>query len=78
MAKQHYVKPALICQELHPETLLCACAYRNPSFNEAAQCGYEAQDLGFRIFAQSWADCAWSDPFNQYCYQTSTGMIFGS
>lgn len=78
MGKKQYVKPALVCQELHPETMLCACVYRNPSFNEMQQCGYTAPDLGFNIFAHDWVSCDWDDPFDQYCYHTSAGMIFGS
>ena len=78
MGKKQYVKPALICQELHPETLLCACIYRNPNFNEMQQCGYTTPDMGFKIFGQYWVDCEMQDPTNQYCYQVSTGMIFGS
>lgn len=76
--KKRYTKPALVCQELRPETLLCGCAHTNPTFNEVQQCGYFAEDLGFVIFSQSWAACEWSDPSNQYCYQVSAGGVFGS
>ncbi len=76
--KKHYTKPDLICQELRPETLLCACKYENPTYNEAQQCGYDMEDLGFKIFAQTWIDCDLQDPTSQYCYQISAGLIFGS
>ena len=76
--KKKYTKPNLICQELHPETMLCACKHTNPLFNEAQQCGYEMEDLGFVLFADSWIACDLNDPTDQYCYQISTGLIFGS
>ena len=76
MEKKKYNKPRLLCQEIHPETLLCSCTYRNGTYNEASQCGYDAVDMGFRVFAQSWLDCEWLS--DQYCYQNGIAMIFGS
>ncbi len=74
--KKPYTKPDLICQELHPETLLCACTYRNPIFNELQQCGYTEEDMDVMLFAETWASCEWVS--DQYCYQMSTGTIFSS
>ena len=78
--KKKYIKPNVICQELHPESLLCAsaCAIRNDQFNETQQCGYAPPDLGFRIFAQSWVDCDYADSTNLYCYHNGTINLFGS
>ena len=83
MTKKKYIKPNVICQELHPETLLCTgpCAIRNGSFNEAQQCGYAPPDLGFRIFAQTWVDC--DLPYDNgmtdmYCYHNGVINLFGS
>ena len=76
--KKKYIKPRLLCQELRPETLLCSCTYQNPTYNHLSQCGYDAEDMGFRIFAQGWVDCEWDDMSGQYCYQVNASMIFGS
>lgn len=76
--KKRYQKPDLICQELRPETLLCACSILNPDFNESQQCSYTPKDLGFPIFAQSWTDCAIDDPADFYCYHNGTAQLFGS
>ncbi|MBE6927705.1 MAG: hypothetical protein E7467_04355 [Ruminococcaceae bacterium] len=77
--KKHYSKPSVICQELHPESLCSApCAYQNPLFNEAQQCGYEEPDMGFRLFAVGWIDCNEEDPTDHYCYHNGAGSIFGS
>lgn len=81
MMKKKYIKPNVICQELHPETLLCtgACAVRNDQFNEAQQCGYAPPGLGFRIFAQSWVDCELTEDEDLlYCYHNGTINLFGS
>lgn len=77
--KKQYVKPALLCEELRPEELLCACSVTNPTFNEAQQCGYEPDGLGFSLFAQSWASCAMDNTgMSYYCYHNGLVLLFGS
>lgn len=75
--KKNYEKPTLICEDLKPESLLCACSFNNPNLSEAMQCGFEPDGLGFRIFAQAWADCMLEDT-SIYCYQNGTINLFGS
>jgi len=77
--KKLYSKPEVVCQELHPETMLCsACKYKNPTYNESQQCSYEPPDLGFKIFAVTWLDCTDENPLDHYCYHNGVGALFGS
>ena len=81
--KKVYNKPVVLCQELHPETMLCtACYFQNPTYNEAQQCGFTDLDMGFTIFANTWIDCKWPNDLNEftemYCYHNSQLTIFGS
>ncbi len=79
MVKKAYKKPTVLCQELHPETMLCtACRFTNPTYNEAQQCGFTADDMGFKIFATTWIDCDIPDITEMYCYHNSQLNIFGS
>ena len=83
MMKKKYVKPNVLCQELQPETLLCAssCEIRNDQFNDARQCGYEPPGLGFRIFAQTWVDCDLPNNngmTDMYCYHNGVINLFSS
>ena len=83
MTKKKYQKPSVVCQELHPEALLCAspCVIRNNRFNDIQQCGYALPDLNFKIFAQTWVDCD-IDKNNgltdQYCYHNGVINLFSS
>lgn len=76
--RKKYVRPMVVCEEIRPEELLCACAYTNPNFNEAQQCGYEPPGLGFSIFAQTWASCLMDNAALSYCYHNGTLLLFGS
>ena len=79
MMKKIYEKPALLCEELCPETLLCACDEQNPFFNEEAQCGFEAADLGFTIFAETWDACEYKQGVDDwYCFHGPVVNLFGS
>lgn len=79
MMKKTYEKPALLCEELCPETMLCACDIENPNLNEEWQCGYEPDDLGFKIFAESWTDCAFKQNVDDwYCFHGPVVNLFGS
>ncbi len=79
MMKKTYEKPMLLCEELCPETLLCACEEQNPNHNEEWQCGYEPPDLGIRLFAQSWTDCELEPGKDDiYCWAGPMVNLFGS
>ncbi len=55
--KKKYCRPMLVCEELHPETFLCACDYPNYSMNEEWHCSFDPHELGFFLFVQSWDSC---------------------
>lgn len=87
--KKEYQKPALFCEELRPEEMLCGCDLRNPSFNEVQMCAYVLQDntlppnlagLGLRIFANGWANCTDNDivVIEDYCYHAGPQNVFSS
>ena len=79
MMKKPYEKPALLCEELSPESMLCACEYRAPNPNEEWQCGfYPDSDFPFKLFAQTWSDCEWEDTDYFYCHHDSVVNVFGS
>lgn len=79
MMKKTYEKPTLLCEELCPETMLCACEFQNPSLNEEWQCGYDAEDLGFTIFAETWTACGYkAGEDDWYCVNGPIVNIFGS
>ena len=75
---REYEKPKLIFQELRCETMLCSCSIKNTTFNEKQQCGYEPEDMGFKIFAKEWADCATDRYTDFYCYHNGMISLFGS
>lgn len=77
--KKTYEKPMLLCEELSPETLLCACDIQNPFFNEEAQCGFYDKDLGFTIFAETWEACGYKvGQDDWYCFHGPQVNLFGS
>ena len=76
MMKRPYEKPILLCEELCPEEMLCACDVQNPNLNEEWQCGYEPDGLGIRLFAQTWVDCNQTDDI--YCWGGPMVNLFGS
>ncbi len=87
--KKEYQKPALFCEELRPETMLCGCKLRNPEFNEVQMCGYTLDDgslppnlsgLGLKIFAHEWASCYGSElvEMDDYCYHAGPQNVFSS
>ena len=39
--KKPYVPPAILCETLTPETMLCGCKLKNPTLSEEQHCGYE-------------------------------------
>lgn len=59
--KKRYQRPLLICEDLHPETMLCSCEYVNTSMNEEWHCGFDPDGLGFNLFADNWDNCVTSD-----------------
>ncbi|MBR4308037.1 MAG: hypothetical protein IKT58_00435 [Oscillospiraceae bacterium] len=80
--KKTYEKPALICEDLLPEEMLCGCAVRNPQFNEIQQCGYTPPNLqgimDVRLFGDVWLDCNMKDTDSNYCYHVGEVNIFSS
>lgn len=81
MMRKPYTAPVLICEELHPETVLCGCDFTNPTSNEEMHCGFDPEGLGFTLFAQGWDNCQNTNgKFGnmQFCVQASEAMVFGS
>jgi hypothetical protein len=86
MKRKLYQKPALICEDLLPEEMLCGCAVRNPQFNEATQCGYTPPNLAaigvnVRLFGELWLDCNTKGEVendDSYCYHVGQVNIFSS
>ncbi len=76
--KKDYAKPKVICQELRPEELVCACDIVNTDFNESMQCGYTLENFPLTVFAQGWASCMTSDFSDLYCYHNGQVLLFGS
>ena len=87
--KKEYQKPALFCEELRPEEMLCGCDLRNPEFNEVQMCGYTLQDdtlpgnlqgFGIKIFGDGWANCTGNDivVVEDYCYHAGPQNVFSS
>ena len=87
--KKEYQKPALFCEELRSETMLCGCMLRNPEYNEVQMCGYtldpeklppSLSGLGLKLFAQGWSTCFGSELVNmeEYCYHAGPQNVFGS
>ena len=80
--KKTYEKPTLLCEELRPEEMLCACKYKNPEFNEEWHCGYSLPNLpnipGMKIFVDGWTNCNPSIPNQGFCYHTAENNLFGS
>ncbi len=76
--ERKYEKPRIIFQELQYETNLCSCTIQNPTLNVLSQCGYEPEELGFKIFAKEWVDCDTSNGSEFYCYHSGMMILFGS
>lgn len=55
--KKPYHKPALICDEIRPETMLCGCDWVNTAMNEEWHCAFDPDELGFAVFLQTWENC---------------------
>ncbi len=81
MMKKRYEKPTLLCEELHPEEMLCACLALTPQFNEVSMCVYPVKisphsTLTYNLFLDAWPNCDKSDA--RYCYQMGATNIFSS
>ncbi len=79
--KKLYQKPTLICDEIHPETMLCACDWKNTSMNEEWHCAFDPDGLGFTLFMEGWGDCMdTTGKFGklQVCVYTAEVHVFGS
>ena len=81
--KKEYVKPMLICEDLHPEEMLCGCDLRNPQFSDLEMCAYPIKAPGtnttFMIFGENWTgQCQISNTLLQTCYHTAETTIFSS
>ncbi len=80
--KKTYQKPALICEDLLPEEMLCGCALRNPEFNEVQQCGYTPPNLqgiaNVKLFGELWLACNMKSSNDSYCYHVGQVNIFSS
>lgn len=85
--KKVYVKPKLICEDLQPETMLCGCDVKNPSFSDLEMCSYTAEVEGaftkFILFGETWANCETNNEIfagteYYYCYYGPATSIFSS
>lgn len=79
--KKTYEKPVLVCEELHPEEMLCGCLANTPQFNEAQMCSYPVKvspyaSITINVFMDDWGTCDKSNP--QYCYHMGQTNIFSS
>lgn len=85
--KKVYEKPALICEDLQPETMLCGCAVRNPSFSDLEMCGYTITipntHTTITLFGENWTKCdvnneAFAGTDFYYCFYGPATSIFSS
>ena len=79
--KKPYKTPAIICETLTPETMLCGCKLKNPTLSEEQHCSYEPDGLGFTIFADGWGRCNLDPervPTITICYHPGPTNLFGS
>ena len=79
--KKPYVPPAILCETLTPETMLCGCKLKNPTLSEEQHCGYEPDGLGFTLFANGWGKCNLDPervPTISICYHPGETNLFGS
>ena len=85
--KKTYSKPLLICEELQPETMLCGCDVRNPSWSDLEMCGYNitipGTTVSIRLFGERWNDCDMSNEMMAgssfyMCYYGPGTSIFSS
>lgn len=85
--KKTYSKPLLICEELQPETMLCGCDVRNPTYSDLEMCSYTVSDeklfLDFVLFGEKWTSCTTPNTIFQgtqmeYCYYGPAVTIFSS
>ena len=80
--KRNYEKPRLICEDLHPEEMLCGCDFKSPIYSDLEMCGYPIQAPGtsttFMVFGENWENCNVSDKLMQMCFHTSASAIFTS
>ena len=83
--KKNYEKPALMCEDLYPEEMLCGCLANAPQFNEAQMCAYPVKvspyaSITVNIFMDSWLACnADKDRYgDNYCYHAGQTNIFSS
>ncbi len=85
--KKLYEKPMLICEDLHPETMLCGCDVRNPTYSDLEMCGYPIKapgtDTTFMLFSESWDNCnlpneALEGTEMHMCFFGPTTSIFSS
>ena len=79
--KKSYEKPALICEELRAEELLCGCQVMTPQFNEVQMCTFPYKPnkyatITYNLFASNWDNC---DPVSHvYCYHMGQLNLFSS
>ena len=85
--KKVYEKPLVICEDLQPETMLCGCEARNPSFSDLEMCSYTVSDpslfMDFVIFGENWTNCQmdkniFAGTSYEYCYYGPAVSIFSS
>ncbi|MBR6825467.1 MAG: hypothetical protein IKM59_02860 [Oscillospiraceae bacterium] len=74
--KKTYDKPRLFCEELHPETMLCGCDVKNPTWSDIEMCAYELtiSNSTFRIFSNGWDGAC--DMNNEYFKDTEYYMCY--
>ncbi len=85
--KKIYEKPKLICEDLHPEEMLCGCDVKNPSFSDIEMCSYTVNVEGtfssFVLFGENWSNCevnneALAGTDYYYCFYGPAVSIFSS
>ncbi len=81
--KKAYVKPMLVCEDLHPEQMLCRCDLTNPLYSDLEMCTYPIDAPGtntvFLVFGESWVgQCQIDNKTVQTCYHTAETSIFSS
>ena len=86
--KKQYEKPILICEDLHPEEMLCGCEFTNPSFSELEMCSYSFEPYPGKeivIFGENWTSCKKGLPNSAFagtqlylCYYGPVVTLFSS
>ena len=84
--KKTYEKPKLYCEDLQPESMLCGCEVRNPSWSDLEMCSYTVEITGFTtfvMFGEDWVNCTSKNTDFEgtdlyYCYYGPVTTIFSS